>query len=42
MPINCIFTEPPIITYKYGRNIGQTILNYKKFLSDINLSDNVI
>ena len=29
------FNDPPIITYKYGRNIGQSILNYKTILCTI-------
>ena len=39
IPKNCKFTDPPIITYKYGKNIGQTILNHKKLLSDITKED---
>mgnify|MGYP000603927272 CR=1 FL=1 len=35
----CKTKEPPIISHKYNRNIGQSFMNYKKVLSDINLED---
>ena len=36
VPSNCKFNAPPIITYKYGRAIGQAILNCKTDLQYIN------
>ena len=38
-PSDCKLKEPPIISYKYGPNIGQSIMNYKKYLSNISLED---
>ena len=39
IPAECKIKEPPIISYRYNRNIGQSFMNYKSVLSDITLED---
>ena len=39
IPAECKLKDPPIISYKYGVNIGQKIMNYKTFLTSITLDD---
>ena len=39
IPSDCKLKDSPIITYKYGRNISQSIMNYKNQLSNITLED---
>ena len=39
IPNQCKYDKPPIISYKYIKNIGQSILNYKSTLLNISESD---
>ena len=39
IPKDCKVKDPPIVSYRYGSNIGQSIMNYKKFLTSVTLED---
>ena len=39
IPSGCKFKEPPIVTYKYLKTIGQSIFNYRQTLSNITIEE---
>ena len=39
LPANLKFPETPMISYKFGKTIGQSLFNYNKILREISVSD---
>ena len=39
LPSNLKFPETPMISYKFGKTIGQSLFNYNKILRDISVAD---